>query len=86
MGNAADERAQIVGAAASACASLGLELAQGTAATTNSATPSNAAPSIFEPSARMLDYKYRLIAFMERFVYDFKKKKKKKGKTHQILR
>ena len=67
MGNASDERAKLVGSMAAACASIGVRVTNGIAA---SANKSAAVPlSIFQPTARLLDYKYRVVAFMERFVY-----------------
>lgn len=68
LGNASDERAQLVGSMAAACAAIGLQIARGKGDADSAPAARSAAPSIFEPSARLLDYKFRLIAFMERFV------------------
>lgn len=65
QGNASDERAKMVGSMASDCAALGLAIAHGKLKSAQK--PSIG--SIFQFSDRLLDLKYRLVAFMERFVY-----------------
>lgn len=68
LGNASDERAQLVGSMAATCAAIGLQIARGQGDAEGARAARASAASIFEPSARLLDYKFRLVAFMERFV------------------